>query len=529
MKKFKIYILTFCALTLGACSKDFLDVQPQTKLTESNFYKTPKDGFTALVGCYDGLQIMWRGGGFPVFAEVLSDDAFGGTGNADGFGWRMLDEFDKDKSPTDASMFENNWKDYYKAIFRCNTLLSKLNQIEWGTADSLKTQYEAETRYIRAFMYFDMVKWWGNIPLLTVPSNDNIPQSNPDDVYKVIAEDLKFAAENLHSVPYPAQDKATHGRVTKWAAESLLARVFLYYTGYYGKTDLVGVVTKADALAAVEDVISKSGHDLIPDFKSLWPAADTSHYAGEDNIETVFAVKYTYTSDYDGNTDGNQYMVMFGLRAQAVYPYGFGWGGATVNPKTWNMFSDKDTRKVASITSIVDEHLAFTNQKDQREYTGYYNKKYSPMCDKNGKDLSEKLGGVSFQIDQYEDYVAIRYADVLLMAAELGSPNAQAYFDKVRMRAYKADFVSLPVSQANIMNERHLEFVGEGIRYWDLLRQGVSVAANTIAETTVLLDGTVPTPKTISAAKIMATNGLQQIPNSQITLSGGKLVQNPGW
>lgn len=529
MKKFKIYILTLCALMLSACSKDFLDVQPQTKLTESNFYKTPSDGYTALVGCYDGLQIIWSGGGFPAFTEVLSDDAFGGTGASDGFGWRMIDEFDKDKSPTDGSFYESNWRDYYKAIFRCNTLLAKLNQIEWGTADSLKTTYEAETRYIRAFMYFDMVKMWGNIPLLTVASNENIPQANPDDVYKVIAEDLKFAAENLPDVPYTSQPVSTHGRVTKWAAESLLARVFLYYTGYYSKTDLVGTVTKADALAAVEDVIANSGHDLVPTFANLWPAASLDKYAGEDNIETVFAIKYTYTSDYAGNTDSNQWMVMFGLREVSIYPYGFGWGGATVNPKAWNMFSSQDTRRVASITSIVDESLPFTNQSKQREYTGYYNKKYSPMCDKNGKSLAELAGGVSFQLSQYQDYVAIRYADVLLMAAELGSTNAQSYFDQVRMRAYKTNFSALPVSQANIMNERHLEFTGEGIRYWDLLRQGITVAANTIAETTTLLDGGVATTKTISAAKIQATNGLQQIPINQINLTGGKLVQNPGW
>jgi hypothetical protein len=132
-------------------------------------------------------------------------------------------------------------------------------------------------------------------------------------------------------------------------------------------------------------------------------------------------------------------------------------------------------------------------------------------------------------ITQFQDYIAIRYADVLLMAAELGSPNDQGYLDAVRQRALKAAFVSIPVSQDNIMKERRLEFALEGIRYWDLLRQGVDVAANAIAESTQLLNGGVASDKVIQAAKIQATKGLQQIPGNQITLSSGVLTQNAGW
>jgi len=123
----------------------------------------------------------------------------------------------------------------------------------------------------------------------------------------------------------------------------------------------------------------------------------------------------------------------------------------------------------------------------------------------------------------------MRYSDVLLMAAELGAPDAQQYFDDVRKRAFGANFVQVPVTQAAIMNERRLEFAGEGIRYWDLLRQGISTAASAIAETVTLENGGVSTPKTISASNITKTKGLSQIPNSQITLSNGTLKQNEGW
>jgi hypothetical protein len=531
MKKLRILIVASGMFIAGACGDGFLDTEPLTTLTDGNFYRTTGDAYKALVGCYDGLQIVWAGGvSFPVASDVFSDDAFGGTGNSDGFGYQMIDEFDKDRSPSDQNMFENNWIAYYRAIYRCNVLLGKMDQIDWTGNETLRLQYESEARFIRAYLYFDMVRLWENIPLLTEPSAENIPPAPPADVYKVIAEDLTFAADNLPAISYAAQPVAEHGRVTKWAASALIARVYLYYTGYYGQADLAGVVTGSQALGYLENTISNSGHALVEDFAGLWPAASLDAYAGEDNAETVFAIKYTYTSDYDGNTDGNHWMVMYGIREQTIYPYGNGWGGATVNPELWATYNDNDTRRAASIISIEDEGIDFQNIDRQREYTGYYSKKYSPMSFPDGRSVADSLsGGGGFMITQFQDYIAIRYADVLLMAAELGSPNDQGYLDAVRQRALKAAFVSIPVSQDNIMKERRLEFALEGIRYWDLLRQGVDVAANAIAESTQLLNGGVASDKVIQAAKIQATKGLQQIPGNQITLSSGVLTQNAGW
>jgi hypothetical protein len=530
MKAIKICAIAMLLVSTGACKKSFLDTEPITQVTEENFYKTPQDAYKALVGCYDGLQVVWSSGvALPVAAEVMSDNTFGGTGNSDGFGYQMIDEFDKSRSPSDQNLYESNWSLYYRALYRCNMLLSKMDQVQWGADATTRSRYEGETRYLRAYLLFDMVRLWGNIPLLTAPSADNLPQNTPDEVYKVIAEDLKFAAENIPAQSYAAQPAAEHGRVTKYAAEALMARVFLFYTGYYGKADLVGTVTKAQSLAYLEDVISTGGYGLVENFANLWPAASVADYAGEDNKETVFAIKYTYTSDYNGNTDGNHWMVMAGMREQSFFPYGNGWGAETVNPKLWNAYSATDTRKVASIISIAGEKIPFVNQPKQREYTGYYEKKYSPMIDENGKPLPESNGNTSFQIGQFQDYVSIRYADVLLMAAELGSPNAQTYFDAVRRRAHQEAFTPLSVTQENIMNERRLEFAFEGIRYYDLLRQGVDKAAQQIAESSTVLNGGTAVQKTISAANILATQGLQQIPYNQINLSNGTLKQNAGW
>lgn len=530
MKKLNTYIFALATLILSSCGEDYLNVEPITQLTDENFYRTPDDAYTALVGCYDGLQVVYANGvAFPVASAVLSDNCFGGTGNSDGFGYQMLDEFDETRSPSDQNLFSGNWNAYYAGIYRCNTLINKIDQIDWSGSDELRRTYEAEARFLRAFLYFDMVRLWGNIPLLTEASRENLPQADPAEVYKVIAEDLKFAADSLEAIPYSAQDPGTYGRATKWSAEALLARVYLYYTGYYDQSDLVGVVSRAEALAYLEDLIANGGFSLLDNYADLWPAASVENYAGENNQETVFAIKYTYTSDYNGNTDGNHWMVMFGMREQSAYPYGNGWGGATVNPELFDAYDANDTRQSASIIAIEEENIAFENIEKQREYTGYYVKKYSPMVDEDGNSVVDGLGESSFMISQFQDFVSIRYADVLLMAAELGSSSAQSYFDQVRQRALKENFTSLPVTQENLMEERRLELAFEALRYWDLLRQGVEYAAEQISTTVTLQNGGVDVQKVIQESEILETKGLQQIPYTQITLSDGVLEQNAGW
>ena len=111
---------------MGACSSSFLDSEPITELTDANFYKTTEDAEMAIVGCYDGLQLIYAEGvAFPVASEVLSDNTFGGTGNTDGLGYQQIDEFDLSRSPSDLNQFEPNWKNYYKALYRVNMLLLK--------------------------------------------------------------------------------------------------------------------------------------------------------------------------------------------------------------------------------------------------------------------------------------------------------------------------------------------------------------------------------------------------------------------
>src|SRR5690606_19961107 len=141
---------------------------------------------------------------------------------------------------------------------------------------------------------------------------------------------------------------------------------------------------------------------------------DMSKYAGKGNIEVVFAQKFNNTQNYDGNVDGNRWLVMMGMRNTNWSPYGKGWGACTVSKRLVDEFSNNDARKAASIIDIAGEGIQGFDLKDQREYTGYSNKKYTPTALPDG--TSNTGGGNDFQISQDQDYFVIRYADVLLMA-----------------------------------------------------------------------------------------------------------------
>lgn len=531
--------MLFGSLILGSCSSSFLDVEPMTSVLESNFYKTIADADMALVGCYDGYQRTTSNGSqaFYITAEVASDNCFGGTGTTDGRAFQAIDRFDIAQSQSDNNIFDGTWSDYYAGIFRCNTLLGKLDGTDFSGNTTARARIEGETKFLRATMYFDLVRLFENIPLLTGPTNENIPQSDPKAVYQLIVSDLKFAAANIPATAYPKSAAATNdGRATPFAAKALLARVYLFYSGYYGSEDIG--VSKAEALAGLEEVISSGQFALVADFKNLWPAAsyipnasnntlDISKYAGKGNVEVVFAQKFNNTSNYSGYIDGNRWVVFLGLRGKNWSPYGQGWGACTVSKKFFNEFDNMDTRKTASIIDIDGENITGFDLKDQREYTGYTIKKYAPTALPDG--TTNTGGDKDMQLSQDQDYFVIRYADVLLMAAELGSANAQKYFDEVRKRAYKTNFVPLTVSKNNILKERKFEFAFEGIRYWDVLRQGLNNAAATLETTEDVLSGSVPEKVSVTKERFLTTKGFMQIPNKQITLSNGVLKQNAGW
>lgn len=540
----KTTAVAFIAIGVVSCSDSFLDVSSKTESNTSVFYKTQADANRALIGCYDGYRQCSSnpGIGFLVASEVMGVECFGGTGNTDGRNYQVIDRFDQAQSSSDMNIYESDWARYYEGIYRCNELMKYEPQIEW-TNETVKDTYMGECHALRAFMYFDLVRLFGNIPLLTVASQDNVPQADPDSVYSVIFKDLQYAIDKIPANAYPKSDAENNdGRITKYAAEAMYARAYLYYTGYVGGT-LEGV-TKEKALAYCEDVISSGEYGLVDTYKNLWPAASAGiaeigdatkllgTYAGDGNVETILSQKFSNTQDYNGNNDSNRWQVMVGMRSLSTAPYGKGWGAMTVNPRFVNQYEPNDARKEASIIDLAGEGITSNDAFEDsyagwREYTGYCVKKYSPLCFADGTSAAKIDGSGDFQTQNHQDWVIMRFADVLLMAAELGSPNAQTYLDRVRSRA---GLNPVTATKENIMKERRFEFAFEGINYWDLLRQGVDYAANQIATNGIdVTSGGVADKVVINATNIVSKKGLAQIPQNQIILSNGVLKQNDGW
>lgn len=145
----------------------------------------------------------------------------------------------------------------------------------------------------------------------------------------------------------------------------------------------------------------------------------------------------------------------------------------------------------------------------------------------NGQPATNPDGTADFMINNAQPWIIVRYADVLLMAAEFGSPNAISYLDMIRNRA---GLPHVEATRQNILDERARELAYEGIRYWDLLRQGVDVMADAIVRSGgAVQNGGQNASVTYDRTKIVATKGLSQIPQNQISLSHGVLKQNPGW
>ena len=189
----KIFIALVAIVALASCKKSFLDKTPVDAIAQEDFYKTPDDAFKALVASYNVLDLTGYGN-IVLSSEITSDDCFGGGGLADN-GPRQWDKFqDYTNLNSDA------WKKYYQGIYRANTLLAQMDNVDFGTTPALKSQYLGETYFLRAYYYFDLVRMFGNVPLLTKPiegSNYYIPQASSDSVYRLIASDLKQAISLL--------------------------------------------------------------------------------------------------------------------------------------------------------------------------------------------------------------------------------------------------------------------------------------------------------------------------------------------
>jgi hypothetical protein len=548
---FKIGMFTIGLFSVCSCS---IDTESLKELNDLTAYRNQEAAEMALVGCYDGWQatIGNEGLGMYLTAELASDQAHGGLGFSDAKNNNAIDQFDLSIAPSYNNLFDTDWKNYYKAIFRCNKIIMNEDVTQWNNADG-KGLVVGQARALRAILYFDLARLFGDVPLILVPTEANVPRTPAAEVYKAIFEDLKYAAANIPADAFPvANNSSNDGRISKYAAEAMLARVYLYYTGYYGEEN--EACTKQDAIDALEDVIDNGGYELEANYADLFMPACTKDasagdtyawettykgkyynnggWTGNISKEVILNLKFAATADYNGNNDGNAFQVYLGPRNKNATNVlvAAGWGACSVTKAFVDEFKD-DPRFSTCCWSCADASFD-ADLNDTYEYTGYYTRKYAPMCFADGtrQEVGFNLGIAHMNLTYYQDWTIMRYADVLLMHSELtGTADG---LNQVHRRSNPGESVAYTIE--NIRKERAIEFAFEGIHFWDLMRyekdgayagRAIKAAQNGAK---VITGGNETTVK-FDIDNFTAKKGLMQIPNTQITLSGGVLTQNAGW
>lgn len=548
MKKIILFLLT--PFFFFSC-ESFLDTENLTRKDTGNYPANPNDMNEMLTGVYRAARTAALDEAGPnLFCEYMADDRFSGGGPDDN-SIKSMEQFES----TNPNFCEQAWGLPYQTIFRANTLIEVIDNIAWED-ESERNHILGQTYFLRAISYYSLATVFGTAPLITSTAPVNIPRDNADVIFAQIAQDLKTAIELLPGTP-----RGDRGRATKWASQALMARAFLFYTGYYNKASLPltdgGEVTKANVSAYLNDCITNSGHDLVGDFRNLWPysndytKADGYKYSQDNdlswvkedgnNVENMFSWLSFAGASWDNDVyQSNRLPLYLSIREQpeaGIFPFGKGWGWGTVNTRLWESWSADDLRRKGSIIDVNDTNEMPSYQwgaDNQQDETGYWAKKYITV---NVNDAAvgyvnyayRVYGSVvstDYMINNTQDFYVIRFADVLLMAAEINEDAAP--LNKVRARAGLAD---VSYTAENLRSERRHELAFEGLRYYDLMRWGTLAAAVNTKNGVSIKNANVDATKNIGdlTTRIQQTGGFMPIPQSQIDLSAGVLVQTPGW
>jgi starch-binding outer membrane protein, SusD/RagB family len=460
MINLKISVPALAALTaigamLAGCSQ-FLDKEPLGVESSATFLKTESQAILATNAVYDAAAWRLSQEVFEWFlGDVVSDDAAkGGESAADWGEVQQLKDFRA--NPTNSLSFAR-WSEFYQGIYRANVVIGGVPAIDMEP--KLRARLVGEAKFLRAFFYFQLVKTFGGVPLITHPlSPTEYCQARApiQAVWAQIETDLKEAAEALpEKSAYPASDM---GRATKGAANSLLAKTYIFQAKW------------ADALAASAAVIQSGQYDLEPNY------ADIFKKAKENGIESIFEIQHIQvaTSEYGDLNEGQETSIYQGSRNATYFT---GWGFNLPTQDFVDEFESNDPRLKATVVfngDILYEGTPAQQKADNgASTTGYAARKYMYEYQPIVPDVSNSPA----------NWRSIRFADVLLFHAEaaneLGNSTAALEsLNRVRKR------VSMPVVTATnkeelrnaIYHERRVELGLEGHRFFDLVRQGRAAA-----------------------------------------------------
>lgn len=572
----KVLYIAASALLFTSC-ESFLDTESYTKKTTGNYPVTEKDAIQLVTGVYATLNkpIANCQNTYFYLSELASDDRFGGGGENDK-DMQVMDHL----LYTNINRFQSFWSDRYSGINRANMAIANLDKV---ANETMRNQMMGETLTLRAFFYNELVEMFGSVPLITtVPQNvaeaQTYPAQSPvDEIYASIAADLKKAIEIMPNKKWN-ETVSGAGHLTKWTAEALLGRVFLFYTGFYGKESLPlmgedgtisGSIGKDEVAAALKDCIDNSGHSLVSDYRSLWPYSNKlskkdypyvknapDWVKDGENPEQVFAIKCSHLADWSTTIGySNQYMLHFAIRSHGgadqykkLFPFGQGWGAGPVSPKLWKEWQaaePNDPRREASILDGSKTEGYIYGADKQMEETGLWQKKIVATtgakeynADGTIKTLFNSFTSSTdyygdgadddFQLGHEIDLNVIRFADVLLMHSEI-TKTADG-MNRVRARA---GLPAVTYSETALRNERRWELAFEGTRWADIRRWGIAEQAlSNQLGSDIWNRGVATVMKNQGAgyaARYAATKGFMPIPQTEIDLSNGVLKQNAGW
>ncbi|QRX64386.1 RagB/SusD family nutrient uptake outer membrane protein [Dysgonomonadaceae bacterium zrk40] len=566
MKKI-LYIILFALIFTGC--EDFLNYDPLTDKTSANFPGTSEEVMQMMAGIYTTMnnEHQLTDMSYLFVCEVASDEKLGGGGVND-VKAQAYEAF----MYSDPDMLNHNWETTYEGIHRANFAIEKLETLADGIlSEEDKNQFKGEALFLRAFFYHRLATLYGSVPLKITTEMADLGGASPEEIFGQIASDLKAAVSLLPSKPY---SNTTEGHVTRWAAQAMMARVWLFYTGFYQKGDLPlaegGSVTKQEVIGMLSDCITNSGHTLVGDYHELWPYTNeltiqdypyiqdymsetgkTLKYASDNgarNPETLFALKFSNFADWDIRRGyANQYQLYFALRGLQslanTYPFAGGWGQGNSIPKPvvdqWLADEPNDPRLWASVLDIEAELPNYAKgQWDFVLESNYWGKKYNGISARDGNKYYNDYSVLMYnnkdnqQLSHGDDLIFIRFADVLLMMSEL-SEDAQ-YMNRVRLRA---GLEEKPYSLENIQKERRYELAFEGLRWNDMRRWGDAYTKTALESqigapiynygNAAVYNGVIKNMN--YSSRYDETKGFYPIPQSQINLSNGILEQVAGY
>ncbi|MCR4853208.1 MAG: RagB/SusD family nutrient uptake outer membrane protein [Prevotella sp.] len=443
------------AFMLSACSDDFLEVTNPTGEPLEEYYTTDEHLNEALTSAYAPLHWPdWDNVAYndlTVDAEIMGDDFWvGGSSNTDNEHWHKLFNFEANGNFTLATL----WGDFYSGIKRCN---DAIKYASWGGGTaSFRSTMEMQARLLRVYYYNILWHYYGNVPFYL--ENLNIPyvapQLSADEIYAQLVPELESI---IASGVLPMRwENSEAGRVSQAMAYMLYAEMVMYQkdTARYPQ-----------ALQYMKAIINDSNYKLNPSYANLWEES------GEWCQESIFEINY---NDDQAQRDWGQAALNAGgsVLPTLISPNGFaddvwsgmdGWGFLPMRVETYNMFAEGDVRRDATCWDVRG-----TSYTERYQDTHIWLKKYRPTLD-NCKDCP-----TSKNLNYNNNKRIYRYAETLLNAAELliatggNASEALGYLNEVRTRAGLSGYAECNLD--NILNERHLEFVGEGKRYFDLVR-----------------------------------------------------------